>query len=368
MGAIAGLEAGLPTSLSEVDPPWLTRVLRTSGAIDASTSVATVAIEPFQVGVGLLGQLARASMTYDGGPGPDTVVIKYPIDVPHQRGMADALNAYEREARFYAELIGDSPLRGPKIHAAMISEDKAHTIIVMEDLSALRQADRVVGVTWDEAVTAMTSLAAFHAHWHESDRFEEIGQCWYSLSHPVYGVILPQFIDAGWEKAQRFGAEWFDDDLIGWGNDWSATLPAMQAHLSTPPTLIHADWRADNMFFDDSGDIVTIDFQLAGIGNGAYDVAYFVSQSMERDVRGGRERELVDLYVVELGRNGVERDADQVWFDFRVASAFDLIYGVSSYAEFENLPGEGQSVLDALLRRCTSMIIDVDAIEAVRSL
>lgn len=365
---IAGMEVGLPASLDEVDAAWLTSVLRTSGAIDADTTVATASVEPFQVGVGLLGQLARASMTYAGGVGPETVIVKWPIDVPHQRGMADAMNVYEREARFYTELAPRSTLRTATPHASLVADDSSGCMIVMEDLSHLRQADRVHGVTWDEAVTAIRTLARFHAGWHGSAELDEISQVWIALDNPLYNVVLPQFVDAGWAPCQVHGARFLDDDLVAFGDDWSGLLPAMQRQLTTSPTLIHADWRADNMFIDDQGEIVMVDFQLIGVGNGAYDLGYFVCQSVERSVRAGRERELVQAYVDELAANGVERDVDQVWFDFQVAIGFCFIYGIVSYAQYELLPGEGQQVVDTLLRRSTEGIVDTGAIAAVRSL
>ena len=365
---IAGLEVGLPASIDEVDAGWLTKVLRASGGIDADTTVVRADVEPFQVGVGLLGQLARADLAYEGGDGPPSLILKFPIDVPFQRGMADAMNVYEREARFYAELEPRSDLRAAKVHAAMINDDKSMSMIVMEDLSDLRQADRTSGVTWDEAVTAVQTLARFHAGWHDSPELEELSEVWYSLINPLYNVILPQFVEAGWEPCQRYRPDLLDDDLIAFGNDWSELLPAMQRQLTTSPTMIHADWRADNMFIDDQGELVMIDFQLTGVGNGAYDLGYFVCQSVEREVRAGRERELVQIYVDELAANGVVRDVDQMWFDFRVAIGFCFIYGIVSYAQYELLPGEGQHVIDTILRRSTAGITDVDAIAAVRSL
>jgi len=365
---IAGLEVGIPGAIEDVDAPWLTQVLRTSGAIDSDTAVASASVEPFQVGVGLLGQLARATLTYQGGDGPETVIVKYPIDVPFQRGMADAMNVYEREARFYSELGPRSELATATVHAAMVNDDKSQAIIVMEDLSALRQADRTNGVTWDEAVTAVRALARFHAGWHESPELDELSEVWYLLSNPLYNAVLPQFIAGGWEPCQRHKPDLLDDDLIAFGNDWVELLPAMQQQLTTAPTMIHADWRADNMFFDDQGELVMVDFQLIGVGNGAYDLGYFICQSVERDVRAGRERELVQIYVDELAANGVERDVDQVWFDLRVAIGFCFIYGIVSYAQYELLPGEGQHVIDTILRRSAAGIQDVDAIAAVRSL
>ena len=365
---IAGREVGLPASLDEVDAAWMTTVLRTSGAIDDHTAVAAATVEPFQVGVGLLGQLARAALTYDGGDGPASVILKYPIDVPFQRGMADAMNVYEREARFYAELAPRSTLRAAKAHAALIAEDKSAAMIVMEDLSALRQADRVSGVTWEEAVEAVQALARFHAGWHGSPELDEISPVWFSLSDPIYLQLLPQFVAGGWAPCQQHARDLLTPDLVDFGNDWVELMPAMLAQLSTSPTMIHADWRADNMFFDDGGEVVMVDFQLVGVGNGAYDLGYFVCQSVEREVRAGRERELVQVYADELAAHGVDREMDQLWFDFRVAIGFVFLYGIVSYAQYELLPGEGQNVIDTILRRSVSGIEDVDAIAAVRSL
>lgn len=365
MAQIAGLEVGIPDDMLDPGTEWMTAVLRTSGAITAGTSVAALTVEPFQVGVGLVGQLGRASMTYDNGEGPATVIIKWPIDVPAQRGMGDALNAYEREVRYYVDHAEESPLRVPTIHAAMITDDKSRCVIVMEDLSSMRQGDRINGMTWDESVTAVETLARWHAHWHEHPELDRLSDVFYAIQHPVYNVILPQFMAGGWENCQKYGVEHLTPEVVDFGNRWTDLLPVFQKHFHKDLTLIHADWRADNMFIDDSGEIVMIDFQLTGVGVGAYDLGYFVSQSLEREVRGGRERELVDTYTAALANHGVHRDPDDVWFDFQVSVAWCLIYGVASYAEFEHLPGEGQFVLDTLLRRSVAGILDVDAIAAI---
>lgn len=364
--SIAGLEVGLPKTLDEVTSEWMTRVLHASGAIDTDTVVASLSAKPFQVGVGLLGQLARVELTYDGGSGPLSVIVKYPTDVESQRAMALAMNLYAREVRFYTELSAESDLRMPRAYAAMIDEDHEF-IIVMEDLSDLRQGDRINGMAWEEAEAAVRGLARFHAGWHGSDRLEELSQCWLAIDNPLYNVVLPQIFTAGWGPCQENAPELLTEEVIAFGHEFNDLIHVAQERLMTAPTLIHADYRADNMFID-GDEIVTVDFQIVGVGNGVYDLAYFVSQSLEREVRGGRERELIQLYVDTLAELGVTRDPEVVWVDFQVALAFFLLYGVVSFVEFGNLPGEGQSVLTTLLRRCVSAIVDTDAIAAYRAL
>ena len=149
---------------------------------------------------------------------------------------------------------------------------------------------------------------------------------------------MPGIAEAGWPAAKIHGVEYMTPELVEFGDAWVELFPLMLEHLTSSPTLIHADWRTDNMFIDENGEIVVVNFQLVGVGNGAYDLAYFISQSVEREVRSGRERELVQIYVDMLAANGVDRDFDSVWFDFRVALGFCLAYGFASMAAFEEPP------------------------------
>ena len=48
-----------------------------------------------------------------------------------------------------------------------------------------------------------------------------------------------------------------------------------------PTTMIHGDFRADNLFFEADGSVAAVDFQLIGTGRGVYDLAYFVTQSLD---------------------------------------------------------------------------------------
>ena len=64
----------------------------------------------------------------------------------------------------------------------------------------------------------------------------------------------------------------------------------MLATLSTSPTtVIHGDYRADNIFFAADGRTVLLDFQLTGLGSPSYDLAYFVTQSLLPDVAVAHE-------------------------------------------------------------------------------
>lgn len=363
MGNIAGLEVGLPRSIDEVDTAWITAVLRTSGAIDATTVVVHMDTEAFAVGAGLLSLLYRATLAYDGGAGPQSVIVKFPIDLPSQRGIADALGFYPREIRFYRELAPHSPVRTPVVHAAMMADDSTDFVVVMEDLSDRTTPDQRVGATWEQALASIDAMAALHAKWHEHPDLAEYTTTFPPMLNPGYLHGLPPIFKAGWPNAQIHGADYLTPELVMFGDRYGDHLEFMLTTANSPATFVHGDWRLDNLFFD-GDDVTVIDFQISGMASGVYDLAYFVSQSIAPEVRAGREQELIDRYVDQLAANGVARDRDEVAHQFKVAVAQCFIYGVSSFPSYDDLPERSQDLVKLLLGRSAKAIIDFDALSA----
>jgi len=104
----------------------------------------------------------------------------------------------------------------------------------------------------------------------------------------------------------------------------------MLADLSSGPnTMVHGDFRADNILFDADGSIVLLDFQLIGSGSASYDLAYFVTQSLDPSVAGAEERGLFDRWLAGLHAGGVSPDeTGRLWDDYRKAALFCLVYPI----------------------------------------
>ena len=366
-GSIAGIEIGLPAGVEEVTAAWMTTVLRTSGAIGSESVVTRLDSEPFVAG-GLLSLLYRSTITSDDAGAPATVIVKFPTDVPQLRAMADAVAVYGREVAFYRDIAPRSAISMPTVHAAMSADDASHSCIVMEDLADLRQPDRVAGMTWEDAVRGARALAAFHAGWQGSDELDELSETFMSIGSPLNRTVLPGVAAAGWPAAKLHREHTLSADVLAVGDMWVDVLPKMLDQMELRPTLCHEDWRADNMFFDENDDVVMIDPQLVGVCNGAFDLAYFISQSTERAMRGGRQRELVDEYLSVMAEHGHDLDPDVFFFDTRVAVGLVLMYGFASYPDYDALPEEGKAMADKLLRRGAEAIEDFDSLDALRSL
>jgi hypothetical protein len=367
MRTIAGLEVGLPGDIVDVTASWMTEVLRSSGAISADASVTSLSNEPFIAG-GLLSLLFRSTIESDDPTAPKTVIVKFPMDVPAQRALADAYGVYRREVVFYREIAPRSEIVMPIVHAAMIADDQSNYCLVMEDLGHLRQPDRDAGVTWDEAVLGIRALARYHAGWYGSDELPGLMDPFISIGAPMQRAGLPSISEGGWPNAKAYASELMSANSIAFGDRWVERLNAMLDQMCTNPTLCHQDWRADNMFIGPDDQVVMIDPQIAGVANGAYDIGYFISQSMERDVRAGRERELVGEYLDELKRHGVSLDDEQLFFDVRVAVGLCLMYGFASYAQYELLDEQGKAMTAKLLRRAAESLDDFESAAAVDQL
>jgi hypothetical protein len=110
---------------------------------------------------------------------------------------------------------------------------------------------------------------------------------------------------------------------------FSERLPSLLQSLVTGPnTLCNGDYRADNILFNDEGEPVLIDFQLLGSGTGAYDVAYFVTQSLSMQDASLYERELFGRWVAGLTDAGLVVDVDDLWLQYRRCALFCLAYPV----------------------------------------
>ena len=118
---------------------WLTDVLRASGGLSPTQRVAGHQKESFGDAAGLLGTLYRVRPEYDGDvDGPASLVVKFPVDDPGQRGVADALGFYKREVTFYQQFTDGLPFAVPRVYGAVQDTETTDFVLVMEDLGEMR--------------------------------------------------------------------------------------------------------------------------------------------------------------------------------------------------------------------------------------
>jgi len=352
---------------SGITAAWMTSVLRSSDAIAEGTSVAAVEVNDLGDKGGLLSELYRVLISYEGGDGPASVVVKLPINDETQRFTADVLGFYARELAFYDQIAPGAPFSAPAIHGSKMAEDSTDFVLVMEDAGNLRSVDQLEGVSLDDAKTALTKMAEFHSAWWEHDDIASLSGTFLPVKNDVYLAALPGVFEGGWAPCQEAAGDLLTPETVAFGNRFGSLVPWLLEEMMTPTTFVHGDWRSDNVFYGDDDSITMIDFQISGFGCGIYDVAYFIGQSVDSDVRHGKDEELVRHYLSVLAANGVDYDFDAAWEKYKVVLSHCFIYGVSSFASWEHWSGRQRELMLTMLDRSVRAITDNDALSVLPS-
>lgn len=355
----------IPAGPQELTPEWVTQALRQTGTITNAT-VRSFDTEIIAEGVGLIGQLARLKLDYDGpeAGAPRSLVAKFPAAAEENREVANIFRFYERETRFYQEIADDVELRTPRCYYSAMDTEADEYVLLLEDLAPARVGDQVVGCSRQEAELAIRELAKFHATWWDSPRLAEIDWMPYA-NDPVNKSVEETYQDAWGPFVKRFGDR-VPKSLLQTAERLGHRAGSMLDQLAEPPrTIIHGDYRTDNLFFatPEGGDpLAVIDWQISSRGRGAYDVAYLMSQSVQLEERRAREMEIVRAYHRILVENKVRGyDFDQLLHDYRLATLYCLVYPVIVGGTLDLSNERGLALATAMLDRSVAAIVDLDA-------
>lgn len=309
----------IPGSIEEVTPDWLAGV----------TGLAVSSCTPEQIGVGIGVSSSLYRVGLDGDGCPSSVVVKLPALDEAAVFTSSVLRMYIREVRFFDRLAADAALRVPACLHAEVDEATSRFVLVLEDLGQLRAVDQLDGMGLEDAERAVDALARWHAvWWGRAEPLAEEGVTVH-LADPIYPAVVPTVFDEGWEKLTGAGVA-IPEPIRAVQPGFNGAMPGLlQALAQAPTTVIHGDYRADNLLFDDDGTVAAVDFQLIGTGNGAYDLAYCLTQSLEPGLAATAERPLFDRWVRGLAAAGVpEAELEGLWEAYRTAALFCLVYPV----------------------------------------
>ncbi len=311
----------IPTNETDISASWLTDALR-SGRSALEVQIRDVHVENFAAGIGLIAGLYRCSLTYEPGQsqGPRSVVIKMRSNDPKSFKVAKTFLLYEKEVAFYREIASLTPMSVPTVYYSDFDPKSQDFVLVLEDLESMTSASQLTGGTEEQGRLAIRHAARLHA------RF------WGQHQEPplkgYYSLIAPSFtmkIHVGFHNSVAKVLDVFDQDLSpgakalirAFGNNLAGQYHEL---AQGPRTLTHGDYRLDNMFFGPPGDreFVVIDWQTNGIGGGMADVAYFMSGSLDSDVRQAIERDaLAEYHEITCRDGGAIWDPNECWRNYR---------------------------------------------------
>jgi Phosphotransferase enzyme family len=353
-------EARIPESAAALTPVWLTAALGRSGGFERAP-VIEVDTEP--VGTGQMCDSVRLRLGYAGPTdGPATLVAKLPAADPTSRATAKALRSYETEVRFYQELAPSLPVRSAACHYADIDVESAAFVLLLEDLAPARPGDQLAGCTPDQAAIAVAELVRLHApRWGDPSL---AGIEWLHRDPEVSRAFLGQLLP-GLHEGFRLR---YDGQL---GDDVTAACDLLFGHLdaylipsATPRTVIHGDYRLDNLLFGADGGgppVAVVDWQTAAHGPGLSDVAYFIGAGLKSEDRVAHEDALVRDYHERLLAAGVEGYTwDDCWEDYRRGTGGGIVMAVAASMLVERTE-RGDEMFLTMARRHAEHFLDLDA-------
>ena len=359
------MSIGFPKGPEDVTAEQLTAALRAGGTLGSRARVTEFSDEQIGVGVGILALLWRLAVSYDPpAAGPATMVLKLPHTMPVSRQIADAFRFYLREVRFYEVVAARTPLDTPDCYYSAFDDASGDFVLLIEDLGARRMVDQVEGVGPDDARAVVTALARHHAFWWQRAELATWDWAARIIDPPNPQALVPA-LEASWPIVEANFADCLPEPMFEAAATFSQHIVGLMEQLSEPPvTFLHGDSRLDNFFFDGSAPGVgVVDWQICGVGRGPYDVAYFLSQSMQPDHRKQHERDLVRAYHDALVAGGVTGYSfEDCWTDYRKAVLFVAVYPLNA-GSVDLVNARAVELFKMMLQRSAQAIIDLDALE-----
>ena len=94
-------------------------------------------------------------------------------------------------------------------------------------------------------------------------------------------------------------------------------IPRYNCSYKRARTLLHGDYRLDNLMFGGPYPHAVVDWQTVTLGCALRDVAYLAGSSLDPALRAANERALIAHYFEVLASYGVDLTCDECWHFYR---------------------------------------------------
>jgi len=340
-----------PATIADIDTAWLADVL--------GVALDSIDVQPIAAGEGFMGQLGRVAIETSATGVPRSVIVKLPTSDPGARMIGEMSRVWEREHYFYRDVAGQLNIRVPQVYVNSLDPP----CLVLEDLAPAVPGDHLAGATREQAERSIDLLARHHGAWFEHASLSTFD--WMpGLDDPGILNLGPMF-ELGWPGfLDRYGDE-LPERCLRWCEQFVVGIPDWIAgHRDDPVTLIHGDFRLDNLFFSDDGSVAVIDWQLSMRAPGQTDLVYFCANNLTVPDRRELEDELIERYVDGIHAAGIP--ADRVTLETVRQGYIEgmLFYAVSfgaSLLTIDPANARGAALFDELVRRTFAAVDDLDS-------
>ena len=319
------------------------------------------------IGTGQVGANYRAYLNWNDDDGPSTVVIKFAALDPQSRATGIQVGTYQREAEFYRHIAPKIGVAIPRLYYVDFIEGTADIVIVMEDLHPREQGDQLKGCSPNEAAMALSEAAKLHrSFWGDETLFDLPWVSRRNDEQTAQTVALLEVLQPAFVERYRDGltaeATEISERFVRDASNWFSNIPE-------PSTLVHGDFRLDNLMFAPPGSevvppLVVVDWQTVAHSHGAHDVSYFVGSAFEPDLRRQNEERLVLRYFEELTKDDPIPSVswDELWLNYRRYSWSGFIMAILA-SMIVGRTDRGDEMFVAMANRHAFQVVDLEATE-----
>jgi hypothetical protein len=336
-----------------ITPEWMTDVLNYAGVIGRVDSMTTKSI-----GTGQVGENVR--FVLDGqGDLPSSVVGKFASTDPVSKQTGIALQNYVKEVFFYNEIASSVDIQTPEVYYADIIQETHDFAIIMQDLAPGVPGDQIQGCTVDQAALALEQLAKLHGpRWGDNSLQKHDLLAPKDLAEPDPTKSIYQMVQSGFTERYNNRLSSTDHQMVKNVGENIANY----VNFNGEKTLIHIDYRLDNMMFGGPYPLAVVDWQSISLGCAFNDVSYFMGTSLTPDDRATNEEALLKLYLDALKPYGIDMKWNAAWDLYRHYAPAGLIMAVIA----SMIVGEtdrGNSMFMAMATRSAIMSEELQSID-----
>lgn len=352
-----------PENADQITKEWMDYAFN-EAQICNHGAISNIEIEPLGPHVrGLLSSFCRVKISYDSKQSdlPNSVVIKFPPLIEERRNFGNKMQVYVRELRFYRELAEQCPIRVPKCYYTVMDEENEKFLLMLEDAGNWTPGDQVNGLTYNQTKSAVTEISKLHGYWWDSKELVNLdwmpeenrnsihafNDNWAEFSSEHRAVLRKHDISAG-EVIAKNGQKIHDLTMI------------------SPRTMVHYDFRADNMMFNDKDEILIVDWQTTIRSFGAFDVVRAVCGSHHGVLEKEHHIEFLELWYETILSSGVKNfSIEEAWRDYRLSIILSAYVPVAAHHFLSHEGSRGKTVLQAMINRIFYAIHECDALEVL---
>jgi hypothetical protein len=290
---------------------------------------------------------------------PATLVVKAGFG-GHELA-ADMLSFYQSEVRFYREVAPSLDIGLPHCFFAGMDRDRGRAVVVLEDLYA---RNAVFAPPAEPMPVGLVEQGlALQARWHAATWGRPGPEGLGTYPADMRGILLQVLTGDYWQRClAKPRARMLPPPLREPGAMHRAVEALWVSDEGRETCLIHGDAHCGNAFLERDGRPGFVDWQMAGRGHWAHDVAYWMIMALTPDDRRAHERDLLRGYLWALAAEGIRvADDDEAWDAYRRHAVHGLFWAANADGMYP------EEVNTRVVERFALAVRDLGSLELLRA-